>query len=136
MRHIELNEAELKFSYIRAPGPGGQNVNKVATGVLLRFNVLDSSSLPETVRERLLLILGNKLTQSGDLIIKACRYRTQQRNKLDALERLNELVKKAQIVPKKRKKSKPTLASKKKRLETKKLNSKKKSIRSSRPESD
>ena len=73
MKIIKINEAELQFSYIRTPGPGGQNVNKVATGVHLRFNVLMSSSLPETVRQRLLLLLGNKLTQSGDIIIKACR---------------------------------------------------------------
>lgn len=135
MKHIEIDQRELKFTFIRTPGPGGQNVNKVSTGVLLRFSVMDSESLPETVRQRFLLQQANKLTQSGDIIIKACRYRTQNRNKQDALERLDEMVKKAQIVPKKRKKSKPTLASKKRRLDSKALHSKKKSARG-RPKED
>jgi ribosome-associated protein len=135
VKHIEIDSKELKFTFIRTPGPGGQNVNKVSTGVVLRFNVVDSPSLPETVRQRLLTRIAAKLTLSGDVLIKACRYRTQNRNKQDALERLDAMIKEAQIVPKKRKKSKPTLASKKRRLESKALHSKKKATRG-RPAKD
>lgn len=127
--NLIINEKELKFSFIRAPGPGGQNVNKVATAVQLRFNVTHSVSLPEAVRERLSALIAKKLTQSGDLIIKATRYRTQERNKQDALERLRELIQRAMIVPKKRKKTKPTKSSVEKRLTTKKLHSKSKALR-------
>lgn len=134
MKPIEIASKELMFTFIRAPGPGGQNVNKVATGVMLRFNVINSPSLPETVRQRLITRFGAQLTQSGDIIIKACRYRTQTRNKQDALERLNEIIRQAQIVPKKRKRSKPTLASQKQRLESKALHAKKKAMRKSPPD--
>lgn len=127
-RNIFLNEAEISYTFIRSPGPGGQNVNKLATAVQLRFNVM-KSSLPQAVRERLLALAGNKITQQGDLIIKAVRYRTQERNKLDALARLQELIKHAAIAPKKRKKTKPTLASKQRRLSKKKLHSKTKFLR-------
>ncbi len=126
---IMIPNSEVKFTFIRAPGPGGQNVNKVATGVQLRFNVKDSLSLPEAVKSRLLKLLGKKLTLSGDLIIKASRYRTQNRNKLDAIERLQAIIKQAVTPPKKRKKTKPSLASKERRLEKKKLHSKIKSSR-------
>lgn len=136
MKPIYIPETELIFTHIRAPGPGGQNVNKVSTGVQLRFNVMHSASLSEEVRERLSLLLGKRLTQSGDLIIKAYRYRTQNRNRQDALERLQSLIQQAQIVPKKRKKSKPSLASKKKRLDNKKKQSSKKLNRQYRPPND
>lgn len=126
--NIFLHETEVSYTFIRSPGPGGQNVNKVATAVQLRFNV-PSSSLPEPVRERLLLAAKNKITHEGDLIIKASRYRTQEQNKLDALERLQEIIKKAAIIPKKRRKTKPTYASKQRRLSKKKLHSKAKSLR-------
>lgn len=129
MRPIKIIDSELNFTFIRTPGPGGQNVNKVSSGVLLRFNVLNSTSLPDTVRQRLCTLLGKKLTTSGDCIIKACRYRTQNRNRQDALERLNALVQQAQKAPKKRKKTKPTLASKKKRLDNKKKQGLKKANR-------
>lgn len=128
-----LNEDEIQVSFIRSPGPGGQNVNKVSTAVQLRFNIIRAASLPETIRERLLLLIGNKITKEGDLIIKASRYRSQERNKQDAYSRLQALLQQAAIIPKKRKKTKPSLASKERRLTSKKLHSKNKTIRRSRP---
>ena len=133
---IRLDIAEIQFTFIRSPGPGGQNVNKVATAVLLRFNVAQSLSLPEEVRVRLLSVLANRLTQHGDIIIKASSFRTQERNKQDALKRLQELLGRAAIPPKKRKKTKPTYASKQRRLDTKKLHVKTKSLRRRRPGKD
>lgn len=122
---ISLNESDIRFAFIASPGPGGQNVNKVATGVQLRFNVL-RAALPEDVRARLLLLLGRKLTTQGEWIIKATRFRTQERNKQDALERLIDLLKRAAIPPKKRRKTRPTKASVERRLTKKKLQSVKK----------
>ncbi len=128
-QHISLKPTEIKFTFIASPGPGGQNVNKVATAVQLRFDVLHSPSLPESVRTRLIGLLGKKLTLQGELIIKASRFRTQERNKQDALDRLCELIKRAEIPPKKRKKTKPTFASKLRRLNTKKIQGGKKAMR-------
>lgn len=126
---ISVNESELEFSFIRSPGPGGQNVNKLATAVQLRFDVVHSPSLPEDVRSRLLSLLGKKITTHGEYIIKASRYRTQDRNKQDALDRLIALLKKAAQKPRKRKKTKPTAASVEKRLTQKKVQAKKKLFR-------
>ena len=123
----------MKFSFIRSPGPGGQNVNKVATGVLLRFNIAQSTTLSEEVRTRLLVVLSNKMTGQGELMIKATRYRTQERNKQDAIERLQTLLTAAAIPPKKRKKTKPTYSSTQRRLDGKKLDAKTKSLRQNKP---
>ena len=130
---IWLKEDELTYSFIRSPGPGGQNVNKVATAVLLRFNVQQSSSLSETMRQRLLMKLENKLTLQGDILIKATQYRTQDRNKRDALERLCTMIKTAATPAKLRRKTKPTYASKQRRITEKKMNAKTKALRHRSP---
>ncbi len=126
---IVLDESEVEFSFIRSPGPGGQNVNKVATAVQLRFDVIHCASLAEDVRNRLLSQAHNQISQRGELIIKASRYRTQERNKHDALERLRTILQKAEKPPQKRKKTKPSRAAKERRLTEKKLHSKNKSLR-------
>ncbi len=126
---VKVKPSEISFTFTASPGPGGQNVNKVATAVQLRFNVLQSSSLQEEVRARLISLLGGKLTTQGELIIKASRFRTQERNKQDALNRLQELLQRASIPPKKRKKTKPTFSSQQRRLSTKKLHGAKKTLR-------
>lgn len=127
--NIYIHDSEIKFTFIRSPGPGGQNVNKVATTAQLRFNVKQSRSISDQIRARLLLLAGKKITSQGELILKASRYRTQERNKQDALNRLIELIQRASIPPKKRKKTKPTLASKQLRLAKKKLHAKTKKLR-------
>lgn len=129
---LQLPESEIKLSFIASPGPGGQNVNKVATAVQLRFDVVHSPSLPEEVRARLLTQIGSRLTTQGELIIKASRYRTQERNKQDAMGRLVELIRHATIRPKKRRKTKPTKSSIQRRLTTKKIQGAKKELRRSR----
>jgi ribosome-associated protein len=116
---IYLDEDELQESFIRASGPGGQNVNKVESAVQLRFDVRNSPSLPEDVKERLERIAGKRLTNDGVLIITAQRFRMQERNREDAVNRLVELVRQATERPKPRRPTRPTLASKKRRLEAK-----------------
>ncbi|MBF9234056.1 alternative ribosome rescue aminoacyl-tRNA hydrolase ArfB [Microvirga alba] len=116
---IALDEAELEESFIRGSGPGGQNVNKVATAVQLRFNARRSRSLPDTVAIRLMKLAGSRLTNDGIIVITAQRFRTQERNRQDALDRLLDLIRQATEVPKPRRATRPTLASKQRRLETK-----------------
>jgi ribosome-associated protein len=129
--HITLQEDELQFSFIRASGPGGQNVNKVATAAQLRFDVAHSPALPDEVRQRLIKLAGNRMTLQGELIIKASRHRTQERNKQDAITQLKNLIVRAAIRPKTRKKTRPTYGSVQQRLASKKLHSRKKSLRRS-----
>ena len=106
-----IDEKELQWAYIQSSGPGGQNVNKVATAVQLRYDVAHSTSLPEEVRKRLAILAGRRFTQDGVLIIEAKRYRTQEKNRQDALNRLADLLQKASEKPKTRRKTKPTQAS-------------------------
>lgn len=127
--NITIKDEELDFQFILAGGPGGQNVNKVATAVQLRFNVVTSASLPDDVRERLLNIAKTRINKEGELIISARRFRSQERNRQDAVERLVALIQKATFKPKPRKKRKPSLAAKKRRLEEKRKRSDKKQQR-------
>ena len=128
-KNISLDENEIHEDFVRASGPGGQNVNKVSTAVQLRFDVKHSSSLPGEVRRRLIKIAGHRLTAEGVLIIDARRFRHQERNRQDALNRLKDLIRKAAQKPKKRIKTQPTLASRQKRLESKSRHSQKKQLR-------
>ena len=130
---IAIEESELQEEFVRASGPGGQNVNKVATAVQLRFDVANSPSLSEDVRYRLMRLAGSRLTEEGVLIINARRFRSQDRNRQDAIERLVELIRKAVEVPKVRRATRPSWASKARRLESKSRQSEKKRLRRSLP---
>jgi ribosome-associated protein len=134
--HIAIDESEISESFIRASGPGGQNVNKLSTAVQLRFDVRNSPSLPDDVRERLQRLAGRRMTRDGVLIITAQRFRTQERNRDDALERLIELVRAATVRPVKRRPTRPTFASKVRRLEGKKRRGGVKALRGARPGED
>jgi ribosome-associated protein len=128
-RFIEINENEITFSFIRSSGPGGQNVNKVATAAQLRFDVKNSSSLPEAVKKRLIRLGGSRMTDDGVLTITAQRFRTQERNRIDGLERLTTLIRKAATPPKPRRKTRPPKRSIEKRLQGKKSRSRIKKLR-------
>jgi ribosome-associated protein len=128
---IQLDEREIEFKFIRSPGPGGQHVNKAATAVQLRFDLAHSTSLPDHVRSRLTKLAKNRINTKGVLIISANRFRSQDLNRKDALDRLLHLIVKSTWETKPRRRTKPTLGSVKKRIESKKRRSKVKHARQS-----
>lgn len=130
---FHLPDSELHYEFVRSSGPGGQNVNKVATAVQLRFNVRNSPSLTEEVKARLVKLAGAKMTTDGVLVIEAKRYRTQEQNRADAELRLSAIIQKALFKPKRRRPTRPTLASKARRVEAKKKRGDVKRLRQSRP---
>lgn len=135
-RGIAIAESEIAFEFIRSSGPGGQNVNKVATAVRLTFDIRRSPSLPVEVRERLLLLAGRRAGADGVLAIIARRHRTQEANRRDAVARLVDLVRRAMERPRDRRETKPTAASKRRRLETKRRRAKMKAGRRTAPEQE
>ena len=128
-RIISLDDNEVIENFVRSSGPGGQNVNKVATAVELRFDAANSPNLTGDVRERLARLAGRRMTKDGVVVLFADRFRTQERNRADALDRLVELIRHAAAAPRPRKATRPTLASKQRRLESKKLRGRTKSER-------
>ena len=133
-RNIAINENEITFSFIRSSGPGGQNVNKVATAVQIRFDIKNSLSLPEAVKKRLIRLGGSRITDDGVLNITAQRFRTQERNRIDGLERLTALIRKAATPPKPRRKTRPPKKSIENRIQNKKYRSRIKKLRQTHSE--
>lgn len=121
--NIAIDESEIQEEFVRSSGPGGQNVNKVASAVQLRFDVVNSATLPADVRRRLLQLAGNRVSKEGILTVTTSRHRSQRRNRQDALDQLVALIRQAAQKPKPRRKTKPTAASKRRRLEKKRQRS-------------
>lgn len=134
--YISIEDNEIREEFMRAPGPGGQNVNKVSSAVRLRFGVRNSPSLSEDVRQRLTSIAGKRMTGEGVLIVSATRFRTQERNRLDARDRLIELIRRAARKPSPRRRTKPTTASQAKRLDKKSRRGRVKQLRGTARETD
>jgi len=132
-RSIHIPDREVQFRFIQASGPGGQNVNKVASAVELRFDARHTRALPEDVRDRLLLRSGKRVNNKGVLVIQARRYRSQERNRQDAIDRLIRLVRNAAVKQKTRRQTKPTGASQERRLESKRRRSSTKQRRRREP---
>src|SRR5712692_403574 len=130
---ISIDDSELKERFIRASGPGGQNVNKLASAVQLRFDARGSPNLPDDVRARLERLAGRRLTRQGVIVITAQRHRTQERNRQDALDRLIELIERAAVAPVPRRKTKPTRGARERRLESKKRRGSIKGLRQGKP---
>jgi len=126
---ISIDDKEIKEEFVHASGPGGQHVNKVATAVKLRFDVIHSPSLPSDVRERAVRLAGNRITRDGVLVIDARRFRTQGQNRKDARDRLLAFIRRAAERPSARKKTRPSWASKRRRLESKRRHTEKKKLR-------
>lgn len=129
-RHITVPDAAISVQFVRSSGPGGQNVNKLATAAQLRFD-LDAAGLPSDIRARLERLAGRRLTTEGEIVIEAQRFRTQERNREDALARLSALVERASVPPKARLPTRPTKAARKRRTDTKVRHGAKKRLRSS-----